>query len=87
MSDLVLVSLVMKAAASDLLRHEAVQVDQEMDEFLAEMELAPHVESCLDDLMLRFFALLQRRSEIAQRALVIARMDGSPARTATASAA
>jgi hypothetical protein len=80
MSDLV--SLVMKAAASELLRQEAIQVDQEMEEFLAEMELVPHVEGCLDDFMLHFFALLKRRSKIAQKALVIARIDESPARTA-----
>jgi hypothetical protein len=37
--------------------------------------------------MLRFFALLKRRSEIARKALLIARMGESPARTAAASAA
>jgi hypothetical protein len=51
------------------------------------MELVPHVEGCLNDFMLRFFALLTRRNEIARRALAIARMDGSAARTATASGA
>jgi hypothetical protein len=82
-----LVSLVMKAAASELLHQEAIQVDQEMEKLLAEMELVPHVQGCLDDFMLRFFALLKRRNEIARRALLIARMGGSPARTATASGA
>jgi hypothetical protein len=84
MSDLA--SQVMTAAASALLHQEAIQVDREMEELLAEMELVPHVEGCLDDFMLRFFALLKRRSEIAQKALLIARMGESPARTATASA-
>ena len=85
MSDLV--SRVMKVAAIELLHQEAIQVDQEIEEFLAQMALIPHVEGCLDDFLLRFFALLNRRSKIAQRALVIARMGGSHARTATASAA
>jgi hypothetical protein len=58
-----------------------------MERLLAEMELVPHVEGCLDDFMQRFFALLRRRDEIARKALAIARMDVSPARTATASGA
>jgi hypothetical protein len=82
-----LVSRVMKAAASELLHQEAIQVDQDMEKLLAEMELVPHVQGCLDDFMLRFFALLKRRNEIARRALLIARMGGSPARTARASGA
>ena len=82
-----LVSLVMKAAASELLHQEAIQVDQEMEKLLAEMELVPHVQGCLDDFMLRFFALLKRRNEVARKALLIARMGGSPAHTATASGA
>ena len=85
MSDLV--SRMMKAAASELLHQEAIQVDQKMERLLAEMELVPHVEGCLDDFMQRFFALLRRRDEIARKALAIARMDVSPARTATASGA
>jgi hypothetical protein len=71
MSDLV--SRVMKVAASELLYREAIQVDQEMEKLLAEMELVPRVEGCLGDFMLRFFALLKRRNEIARKALVIAR--------------
>jgi len=39
MSDLV--SRVMKAAASELLHQEAIQVDQEMENLVAEMELVP----------------------------------------------
>jgi hypothetical protein len=85
MSDLV--SRVMKAAASELLHQEAIRVDQEMEKLLAEMELVPDVKGCLDDFMLRFFALLKRRNEIARKALVIARTGESPARTATASGA
>ena len=85
MSDLV--SQLMTAAVIELLHQDAIQVDQEMEELLAEMELVPHVEGCLDDFMLRFFTLLKRRGEIAQRALGIARMGERPARPATASAA
>jgi hypothetical protein len=85
MSDLV--SQLMTAAVIELLHQDAIQVDQEMEELLAEMELVPHVEGCLDDFMLRFFPLLKRRSEIAQKARLIARTGESPARTATASAA
>jgi hypothetical protein len=85
MSDLV--SLVMEAAASELLHQEAIRVDQEVEELLAEMALVAHVEGCVDDFMLRFFKLLKRRSEIVQKALVIARMGESLARAATASAA
>jgi hypothetical protein len=85
MSDLV--SQVMKAAASELLYQEAIQTDQEMEELLAEMEVAPDIEGRLDDFRLRFFALLKRRSEIFQKALVIARTGEPPARTAAVSAA
>lgn len=67
MSDLV--NLVMKAAANELLHQEANQVDQEMKELLTEMKLDPLVEGRLEDLTLRFFALLKRRSAVAQRAL------------------
>jgi hypothetical protein len=67
-----LVSLVMKVAASELLHQEAIQVDQDMEELLAEMALVPNIESRLDDFTLRFFELLKRRSKIAQRALGIA---------------
>jgi hypothetical protein len=67
MSDLV--NLVMKAAANELLHQEANQVDQEMGELLTEMNRDPLVEGRLEDLTLRFFALLNRRSKVAQRAL------------------
>ncbi len=67
MSDLI--SLVMKAAARELLHQEASQVDQEMEKLLAEMALVPAVEARLADLMQHFFTLLKRRGNIAQRAL------------------
>jgi hypothetical protein len=82
-----LVRRVMEVAANELLHQEAIQVDQEMEELLAEMALVPHVEGCLDGFMLRFFALLKRRSETAKKALVIVnghdslRMGESAART------
>jgi len=67
MSDLV--NLVMKVAANELLHQEANQVDQEMKELLTEMTVDPLVDGRLEDLTLRFFALLKRRSGVAQRAL------------------
>jgi hypothetical protein len=88
-----LVRRVMEVAANELLHQEAIQVDQEMEELLAEMALFPGVEGCPNDFTLRFLALLRRRSEVAKRALGIAnshgalRMGESLARTATASAA
>lgn len=75
MSDLV--SLVMKAAASELLHQEAIKVDQEMEDFLAEMALVPRIEGRRDDFTLRFLGLLKRRSEIAQRALGITNSHGA----------
>lgn len=74
MSDLV--SLVMKAAASELLHQEAIKVDREMEDFLAEIALVPRIEGRRDDLTSRFLELLKRRSEIAQRALGIANSRG-----------
>jgi hypothetical protein len=67
MSDLV--DLVMKVAANELLHQEANQVDQEMRELLTQMNRDPHIEGRLEELTLRFFALLKRRSGVAQRAL------------------
>ncbi len=69
MSDLV--TLVMKAAASELLHQEARQVDQEMEELLAEMALLPALEDRLADYTRHFFTLLERRGHIARRALGI----------------
>ncbi len=73
MSDLI--SLVMKAAARELLHREAGQVDQEMDELLAEMALDPGAKARLDDFTQHFFTLLARRGIIAQRALGIYEAD------------
>jgi hypothetical protein len=63
-----LISVVMRAAANELLHHEANRVDQEVEELLTEMALDPLVEGRLEGFMLRFFALLTRRGGIAQRA-------------------
>ncbi len=70
-----LINQVMKAAATELLRHEANQVDQEMELLLTEMALDPLAESRLDDFWLRFFALLKRRSGVARRALRVHEVD------------
>jgi hypothetical protein len=59
----------MKAAASELLHQEASQVDQEMEELLAEMALVSAVEARLADFTQHFFTLLARRGNIVQRAL------------------
>jgi hypothetical protein len=75
MSDLV--KTVMEAAASELLHQEAIQVDLEMEQLLAEMALDPLVEGRRHELALHFLALLKRRSEIACRALSIANGHGA----------
>ncbi len=69
MSDLI--SLVMKTAARELLHQEACQVDQEMQELLAEMARDPVSAARLAEFAQRFFTLLKRRCAIAQRAMGI----------------
>jgi hypothetical protein len=65
-----LARLVMKAAATELLHEEAAQIDQEMRRLLAEMEPAPACE-CRGILLQRFLDLLQRRGEVAKKALIL----------------
>jgi hypothetical protein len=65
-----LARLVMKAAATELLYEEAGQIDQEMRRLLAEMEHAPATE-CRGVLLQRFLDLLQRRGEVAKKALIM----------------
>ncbi len=64
-----LISLVMKAAASELLHQEASQVEREMKELLAELALVPATGTRLVDFTQHFLTLLKRRGNIAQRAL------------------
>jgi len=66
-----LIGLVMEAAATELLHEQAVHIDQEVQRLLAEMERAPVEECCSGTFMERFLALLERRGEIARKALVI----------------
>lgn len=65
-----LVSLVMEAAATERLRDEADQIEQEMQRLLAEMELATAKEHRGGQVQ-RFLELLKRRGEIARRALAL----------------
>jgi hypothetical protein len=66
-----LIGLVMEAAATELLHEQAVHIDQEVQRLLAEMGRAPVEECCGGTFMERFLALLERRGEIARKALVI----------------
>jgi hypothetical protein len=66
-----LVSLVMEAAATEVLHVEAVQIDQEVQRLLAEMERAPVEELRRGGFAQRFLELLKRRGEIAPKALII----------------
>ena len=63
-----LVSLVMETAATERLREETDQIDQEMQRLLAEMERATGKEHRGGQVQ-RFLELLKRRGEIARRAL------------------
>jgi hypothetical protein len=65
-----LARLVMKAAATELLYDDAAQIDQEVRWLLAEMEHAPASE-CRGILLQRFLDLLQRRGEVAKKALIM----------------
>lgn len=69
-----LAGLVMKAAATEVLYGEAAQIDQEMHRLLAEMEHAPASE-CHGILLQRFLDLLQRRGEVAKKALIMGEKD------------
>lgn len=66
-----LVTLVMKAAATEVLRGEADQVDREVQQLLAEIEHAPVEEYRRGDFTERFLELLKRRSAVARKALAI----------------
>ena len=66
-----LIGLVMEAAATELLHEQAIQIDQEVQSLLAEMERAPVEEGGSDTFLERFLALLERRGEVARKALVI----------------
>jgi hypothetical protein len=66
-----LIGLVMEAAATELLHEQAIQIDQEVRDLLAEIERAPVEECCSSTYMERFLALLERRGQIARKALVI----------------
>jgi hypothetical protein len=66
-----LIGLVMEAAATEFLHEQAIQIDQEVQHLLAEMERASVEECCSGTYMERFLALLERRGEIARKALVI----------------
>ena len=63
-----LVSLVMETTATERLREETDQIDQEMQRLLAEMERATGKEHRGGQVQ-RFLELPKRRGEIARRAL------------------
>jgi hypothetical protein len=65
-----LARLVMKAAATELLYEEAAHIDREVQWLLVEMERAPASE-CRGTLLQRFLDLLQGRSEVAKKALIM----------------
>jgi hypothetical protein len=60
----------MEAAATERLRDEADQIEQEMQRLLAEMERATAKEHRGGQVQ-RFLELLKRRGEIARRALAL----------------
>jgi hypothetical protein len=66
-----LVSLVMEAAATEVLHVEAVQIDQEVQRLLAEMERAPVEELRGGGFAHAFLELLKRRGEVARKAPII----------------
>jgi len=66
-----LVSLVMEAAAIELLHVDAVQIDREVQRLLAVMEHAPVEELRRGGFAQRFLELLKRRGEVARKALII----------------
>jgi hypothetical protein len=66
-----LVTLVMQAAATELLQAEADQIDQEVRELLAEMERAPAEECRGGGFAQRFLELLKRRGKVARKGLLL----------------
>jgi hypothetical protein len=60
----------MEAAATERLREEADQIEQEMQRLLAEMERATAKEHRGGQVQ-RFLELLKRRGEIARRAVAL----------------
>jgi hypothetical protein len=66
-----LVTLVMQAAATEVLQVEADQIDQEVQRLLAEMKRAPVEEGVRDRSTHRFLELLKRRGEVARKALLV----------------
>ncbi|HEY6254781.1 MAG TPA: hypothetical protein VIY51_03215 [Xanthobacteraceae bacterium] len=66
-----LVALVMQAAATELLQAEADQIDQDVQQLLAEMERARDEEGRDRSFTPRFLELLKRRGEVARKALSI----------------
>jgi hypothetical protein len=65
------VTLVMQAAATEVLREEADQIDQEVQRLLVEMERASVGENRGGRLAQRFLVLLKRRGEVARKALLL----------------
>jgi hypothetical protein len=72
-----LVTLVMQAAATEVLQEEANQIDQEVQWLLAEMEYAPVEEGGRDRSVHCLLELLKRRGEVARKALLV-RSRGEP---------
>jgi ribosomal protein L17 len=66
-----LITLVMQAAATEVLQREADQIDEEVQRLLAEIERAPTEECRRGGFTRRFLELLKRRGEVARRAPVI----------------
>ena len=65
------VSLVMEAAAIEVLHVKAVQIDQEVQRLLAEMERVPVEALRGGGFAQPFLELLKRRGEIGRKALII----------------
>ena len=66
-----LVTLVMQSAAIEVLQEDADQIDQEVQQLLAEIERTP-VEECRRGSFAHcFLELLKRRGEVARKAMVI----------------
>jgi hypothetical protein len=64
-----LVTLVMEAAATEALREQADQIDQEVQRFLVEAEHVSAGETRDGRFAQRFLVLLERRGEVARKAL------------------
>jgi hypothetical protein len=63
------VTTAMEAAATEVLQDEADQIDQEVQRLLLEAEQASEAESRDGRFTQRLLALLQRRGEVAGKAL------------------